>query len=327
MLIANPIYDTVFKYLLEDDRVARLFISTIIGSKVIEVKIKPKERTAHVPSLGVTVFRLDFAAVILTEDGERKNILIELQKADGPDDIRRFRRYIAENYYQKPLPTKKSTDDELIAVEESESEYTTDTLEVDQEVIPIITIYILGKPLSELKGHSAINIRRNYYDAVTGELIDKKEPFIECLTHDCHVIQLSELKRRRRNLIEQMFALFEQVGHQYKSHLKDFNEIIDKEFYPIIERLSRAALDRNILDEMILEDEIVDNWKKKERQHQTQIEEKQKIIEEKQKIIKEKQELIEEERRQREIVYNRSLKALMKTGLSEKEAKALLEKD
>jgi hypothetical protein len=36
MHIANPIYDTVFKFLMEDEKVARAFISAIIGEEVME---------------------------------------------------------------------------------------------------------------------------------------------------------------------------------------------------------------------------------------------------------------------------------------------------
>ncbi len=36
-MIANPIYDTVFKYLMDDPRVAGVIISTIIGEEVEEL--------------------------------------------------------------------------------------------------------------------------------------------------------------------------------------------------------------------------------------------------------------------------------------------------
>ena len=44
MLIANPIYDVVFKYLLEDNKIAKLIIGKIIGEEVIELIPKPQER-------------------------------------------------------------------------------------------------------------------------------------------------------------------------------------------------------------------------------------------------------------------------------------------
>uniref|UniRef100_UPI0005EB96BB hypothetical protein n=1 Tax=Desulfonatronovibrio magnus TaxID=698827 RepID=UPI0005EB96BB len=68
VVIANPIYDAVFKYLMDDLPVARVIISTIIGQEVEELEFKQRERSAQVASLGVTIFRLDFSAVIKTAD-------------------------------------------------------------------------------------------------------------------------------------------------------------------------------------------------------------------------------------------------------------------
>ena len=45
MLIANPIYDVVFKYMMEDLRVAKTFVSAIIGEKVEELDFYPQELT------------------------------------------------------------------------------------------------------------------------------------------------------------------------------------------------------------------------------------------------------------------------------------------
>ncbi len=104
MLIANPIYDAVFKYLMDDLPVAKVILSTVVGREIEELEFKQRERSAQVASLGVTIFRLDFSAVIKTADGERKNVLIEIQKADSGEDIGRFRRYLAENYYTPPPP-------------------------------------------------------------------------------------------------------------------------------------------------------------------------------------------------------------------------------
>ena len=45
MLIANPIYDAVFKYLLEDIEIAREFLSTILNEPISALSIKPQEAT------------------------------------------------------------------------------------------------------------------------------------------------------------------------------------------------------------------------------------------------------------------------------------------
>ena len=37
MEIANPIYDVVFKYMMEDNTVAKLLVSSIIGEEVVSL--------------------------------------------------------------------------------------------------------------------------------------------------------------------------------------------------------------------------------------------------------------------------------------------------
>ena len=43
MLIANPIYDVVFKYLMDDSKIAKLIISSIIAEEIEELVFKPIE--------------------------------------------------------------------------------------------------------------------------------------------------------------------------------------------------------------------------------------------------------------------------------------------
>ena len=98
MIIANPIYDSVFKYLLEDIEIAQELLATIIGEDIVSISVQPQETIAEVESHALTVFRLDFKALIKRKDGTYKKVLIELQKAKKLFDIMRFRRYLAENY-------------------------------------------------------------------------------------------------------------------------------------------------------------------------------------------------------------------------------------
>ncbi len=286
MLIANPIYDAVFKYLMEDERVARIVISTIIDEDIEELRFTPRERTARIPSLGVTVFRLDFSAVIRTPDGARKNVLIELQKADGGDDVRRFRRYLAENYFAQSADAPK------------------EDMEPLAPVVPIISVYILGEPLSGLRGYSAVKIKRHYYDAVTGARIESRDPFVECLTHDSFVVQLSELNQRRRNRLEQLLALFEQMNLKHNRHLKEFTDTLPDEFEPALNRLLKAAVDREILAEMEVEDDVLVAWKKKERAFEEQ--------------VKEARETAEAERRQKEQARKKAAEARKKEAEARK---------
>ncbi len=280
MLIANPIYDTVFKYLMDDVRVARIIISTIIGEEVEELVFKQRERSAQIVSLGVSIFRLDFSAVVKTAEGPRRNVLIEIQKADSGDDLPRFRRYLAENYYS-PGHKPDGATGELIQDQEA-------------PLIPIITIYILGFALENLKGHSAVIVRRGYFDAVTGDAIRERADFIENLTHDSYVIQISELKQRRRNRLEQLLSLFEQMNLQTNRHLKEFSDQLPEEFQSVQDRLFRAALDTDIRAQMEVEDEYLAHWKRRDRTYDQALKEERRLREEERRLREEAQQREEE---------------------------------
>ena len=98
MEIANPIYDAVFKYLMEDTRAAKVLISHLSGFEIESLEFKPTEhRIDRVGGRDFTVCRMDFAARVKTKQGP-KLILIEIQKAKFPTDIMRFRRYLGSQY-------------------------------------------------------------------------------------------------------------------------------------------------------------------------------------------------------------------------------------
>ena len=43
MQIANPIYDIIFKYLMENDEIAKDILSALLNEKIIQVALKPQE--------------------------------------------------------------------------------------------------------------------------------------------------------------------------------------------------------------------------------------------------------------------------------------------
>ena len=82
VLIANPIYDSVFKYMMEDDRVAKIMLSALLQKEIIHLEMRPHEYTG-VTQRKISMMRIDFAATIKNEDGTQQLILIELQKTDS----------------------------------------------------------------------------------------------------------------------------------------------------------------------------------------------------------------------------------------------------
>jgi hypothetical protein len=267
MRIANPIYDTVFKYLLEDNSLAKLIISTIIGEEITELDFCPQEQSTTIAGRNLTVYRMDFAATIKNTQGESRKVLIELQKAKLDTDIMRFRRYIGDQY-------KDPSNAETIPFEYGDGILT-------KKALPLLTIYFLGHSLEQLHA-PAIHVRRDCIDLASGEKFEKKDPFIESLTHDSYVIQIPHLHSHRRTEVEQLLQIFSQERTiEGDKHILEIDEEEVPEHYrPIIRRLQRAIADSKILRDMDVEDDILEELQKLERiaelaqekMHRTQME-------------------------------------------------------
>ena len=100
MTIANPIYDTVFKYLMEDERIARTILSALLKQEILRIEVRPHEYT-NGQKESLSIFRIDFGATVLDSEGKEQLILIELQKTWLPTETLRFRQYLGV-HYQNP---------------------------------------------------------------------------------------------------------------------------------------------------------------------------------------------------------------------------------
>jgi hypothetical protein len=105
--IANPIYDVVFKYLMEDNKVAKLFLSAVTGLDIRSLDFLPQELVADkkksqkktfLTALNLSIYRLDFSAKISEADGSEKVIIIEIQKSKFTHENMRFRKYLGKQY-------------------------------------------------------------------------------------------------------------------------------------------------------------------------------------------------------------------------------------
>jgi len=275
MNIANPIYDAVFKYLMEDKESARILISTIIEKEIISLELSPKEKVYRIEAGDekppMAVYRLDFAARIKTETGFQ-TILIEIQKAKYAADIMRFRRYLGSQYRDK------------------------------NNSYPVLTICFLGYELEKTKV-PIIKVAGNYYDNTTGRKINVKEEFIETLTHDSYVIQIPYLKDEVQTETERLLSVFNQktATDSDSGHLLTINELDYPEKYRcIIWRLMRAACEEEVRDNMELEDdyleELYDLARVVHRINEA-AEEREKALGEKEKALGEKDKIIEEQKR------------------------------
>lgn len=281
MLIANPIYDIVFKYLLEDLDIARELLSTILGEEIITLEVKPQETASENAEKNLNIFRFDFKAHIKTESGEQKNILIELQKAKQAFDVMRFRKYLGENY--------RKADDIINEIGIME-----------KRPLPIVTIYFLGFPLDNIH-NAVIKINREYKDAITQEIIEKKEEFVELLTHDTFLIQILSLGHQTGTKLERVLQVFSPEYQTNDRHQLDFTgDVEDKLVKKMVTRLGRAITDENIRNVMDAEDEIERTFAREIGKKDKIIAEKDKIIAENEKIIAENEKELETERQKAE---------------------------
>ncbi len=113
MKVANALYDVVFKYLMEDKRVAKLLLSALLKMEIEDIEFQPKEfsTSSKTDKKTLTIYRMDFKARVKFPNGETKEVLIELQKAKFPSDIMRFRKYLGNQYAseQNVIEDKKGT--------------------------------------------------------------------------------------------------------------------------------------------------------------------------------------------------------------------------
>jgi len=273
MIIANPVYDVVFKYMMEDSKVAKIILSDLIKKKITHLTLKPQEYSLKLEGQSLVLYRIDFKAKIQLEDGTKKVVLIELQKAKNATDIMRFRKYLGEQY---------SSNDNLY------------TKNRKKYALPIITIYFLGYCLESKINIPIIYAKRQLLDHATEEVLPYHDIFIESLTHDSIIVQLPLLKHHRRNEIETALSIFDaQKGYEISIDSSQY----PVKYQPIIRKLLEAIADAELKKKMQLEDEVREIMELKEL---TEIEIeglKQKILTEKLRVEQEKQRVEQEKQR------------------------------
>jgi len=242
MQVANPIYDTVFKYLMSDSKVAKAILSAIIGEKIEELDFTPHEYTLKAgvdkskidrPLEQITILRIDFGAKIKTDDGY-KTVLIELQKAKLATDVMRFRRYLGEMY------------------ENPENSYD----EKREKARQIYCVYFLNYEIG-VSDSPIIKVDYKVSDLTTGEEFKKKNEFIASLNHRSWIIQVRRLKAKRRNELENLLSIFDQDNITDNKHILNIDENrFPEEYRFIIRKLREAYESKQMREEMRIEDDF-----------------------------------------------------------------------
>ena len=237
--IANPIYDSVFKYLVEDERIARTLLSALLKKEITEVHVRRHEYTNGTRD-NISMFRIDFGAQVKEADGSEHLVLIELQKTWLETETLRFRQYLGAQY----------ANPENIQKENNPSGFAT----------PLITIYLLGHRVGNID-QPIVYVNHQPYD-YNGNLVTKgiPDPFIESLVHDSIIVQIPLLHGQVNNRLEKVLSVFDQSNKdKYNRQVINIDEdkyADDADMQYILRRLTAAASDAKLRQDMNVEDEF-----------------------------------------------------------------------
>lgn len=236
--IANPIYDSVFKYLMEDERIAKTLLSALLKKEVVAVEMRRNEYTNGVRD-NISVFRIDFGAHVKEPDGTIRLVLIELQKTWLETESLRFRQYLGAQY----------SNPENVPSENNKDGY----------AIPMVAIYLLGHRVGDINV-PVLYVKHKAYDYDGNVVTDGiPDPFVESLIHDSIIVQIPLLHGQVNNRLEKVLSVFDQSQKNGSDrHVLNVNDTPfddDDDMQYLLRRLLMAAANAQLRQEMNVEDE------------------------------------------------------------------------
>ena len=277
--VANPIYDAVFKYLMEDERIARTILSALLKTDITHVEVRPHEYTNDKRD-AISVSRIDFGATVREADGSEHLILIELQKTWLETETLRFRQYLGVQYQNPKNMAAEGRAD---------------------VALPMVAVYILGHRVGDIE-EPVLYVRHQSYD-YDGQLVTKGLPnaFVDSLTHDSIIVQIPRLHGQVNNRLDKVLSFFDQTykgpDNQQLLTLDDNLYQGDAEMQHILHRLLMASTDAETRQDMNVEDEYYSVIEKRDTEilmRDRQLAEKNVQLAEKNVQLKEKTDQLEE---------------------------------
>lgn len=236
--IANPIYDSVFKYLMEDERIAKTLLSALLKKEVVAVEMRRNEYTNGVRD-NISMFRIDFGAHVKEPDGTIRLVLIELQKTWLETETLRFRQFLGAQYSNlENVPSENNK---------------------DGYAIPMVAIYLLGHRVGDINV-PVLYVKHKAYDYDGNVVTDGiPDPFVESLIHDSIIVQIPLLHGQVNNRLEKVLSVFDQSQKNGSDrHVLNVNDTPfddDDDMQYLLRRLLMAAANAQLRQEMKVEDE------------------------------------------------------------------------
>ena len=307
--VANPIYDSVFKYLIEDERIAKTILSALLKKEVVDVKVRRHEYSNGSRDK-ISMFRIDFGAQIKETDGTLKLVLIELQKTWLETETLRFRQYLGAQYAN---PENILKDDNPCGF-----------------AIPMVTVYLLGHRVGDIK-EPVVYVNHQSLD-YNGNPVSEgmPDPFIESLNHNSIIVQIPLLHGQVNNRLEQVLSVFDQTRKDRHNrqvlNVEEDQYLHDDDMMYILRRLLAAASDSKLRQDMNVEDEYFSAIENRD----TAIMNRHKIIAQQDAQINEQNAMLSEKDAQILKQHNQMrqlLKAMVNAGTAIKDLPALTQID
>ena len=238
--VANPIYDSVFKYIMEDERIAKTMLSALLKKEVVHVTVRPHEYSNTTRDT-LSMFRIDFAATVREREGDVEKdrvVLIELQKTWLNTETLRFRQYLGAQYSNK-----------------------NNIREADEKgfAYPMVAVYLLGHKVGNIK-EPIVYVNHDVFD-YNGNIVKEgsEEPFVESLTHNSIIVQIPLLHGNVNNRLEKVLSVFDQTqvegNTQQVLKIDEDKYADDNDMLYVLHKLTAAAANSEMRQDMNVEDE------------------------------------------------------------------------
>ena len=270
--VANPIYDSVFKYIMEDERIAKTILSALLKKEVVHVTVRPHEYSNTTRDT-LSMFRIDFAATVREKEGNEikdRIVLIELQKTWLNTETLRFRQYLGAQYNNK-----------------------NNIREADEKgfAYPMVAVYLLGHKVGNIK-EPIVYVNHDVFDYNGNVVADgNAEPFVESLTHNSIIVQIPRLQGNVNNRLEKVLSVFDQTNvegdTQQVLKIDEDKYADDNDMMYVLHKLTAAAANSEMRQDMNVEDEFY-----------KAIEDRDTAIMQRDKILKEQREQISQQSEQ-----------------------------
>ena len=287
--VANPIYDIVFKYLMEDERIAKTLISALLKKEVLTIEQRRNEYTNGSRD-NLSIFRIDFGAMVREADGEEHFVLIELQKTWLETETLRFRQYLGAHYAN---PENIRKDDRY------------------GYAIPMVTVYLLGHKVGDIE-EPILYVKRKSYDYDDNEVTKGlPNPFVDSLTHDSIIVQIPRLHGNLNNRLETVLNVFDQTRKDSNPQTITVDETLydgNEDMMYILHRLREASSDTKLRHDMNVEDEYFSAIEKRDTEilmrdkklaeQKTQLDEQKSQLDEQKSQLDEQKSQLDEQKSQ-----------------------------